>query len=98
VAQALTIRLMRAETEWDHPAFLDYVDRWMYEDDAEFAKTIKATTGVDATPEWARQGQAWDDFVNEMWAKYRTASPAPTDGWKKPHDESYYKRAIATMK
>lgn len=40
--------------------------------------------------------RCWENFVNEMWAKYR-AGPGmpPTDGWKQPHDDSYYRNAIA---
>ena len=72
VAQALALRLMHAEKAWNHDAFFDYVDRWMYEDDAAFVKTIKESTGRDHDKEWARQGQAWDAFVNEMWAKHRS--------------------------
>jgi len=95
VAQALALRLMHAEQMWGHDAFLDYVDRWMYEDDAAFVKIIKEATGRDHDKEWARQGQAWDAFVNEMWAKHRPTLQAPTDGWKKQHDDSRYRTAIA---
>jgi hypothetical protein len=95
VAQALALRLMHAERAWDHDAFFDYVDRWMYEDDAAFVKTIKEATGRDHDKEWARQGQAWDAFVNEMWTKHRPMLPAPTDGWKQKHDDAYYRTAIA---
>jgi len=94
VAQALTLRLMHAERAWGHDAFLDYVDRWMFENDAAFVKTIKEATGKDHDKEWARQGQAWDAFVNEMWAKHRATLPAPADGWKQKHDDSYYRAAI----
>jgi hypothetical protein len=94
VAQALTLRLMRAEKSWRHDAFFDYVDRWMYEDDSAFVKTIKEATGHDHDKEWARQGQAWDAFVNEMWAMHRPSLPAPTDGWKHPHDDQYYRTAV----
>jgi hypothetical protein len=94
VAQALALRLMRAEKAWAHDAFFDYVDRWMYEDDSAFVKTIKEATGNDHDKEWARQGQAWDAFVNEMWAKHRPALSAPIDGWKHPHDDSYYQGSI----
>ena len=66
----------------------------MYENDAEFVKTIKAATGRDHDTEWARQGQAWDAFVNEMWAKHRQTLAAPTDGWKQQHDDSYYRTAL----
>ena len=95
VAQALALRLMQAEQAWGHDPFFDYVDRWMYEDDAAFVKTIKETTSRDHDKDWARQGQAWDVFVNEMWAKHRPTLQAPTDGWKQKHDDSYYRTAIA---
>jgi hypothetical protein len=95
VAQALALRLMHAEKSWNHDAFFDYVDRWMYEDDAVFVRTIREATGKDHDKEWARQGQAWDAFVNEMWAKHRPMLQAPTDGWKKKHDDAYYRAAIA---
>jgi hypothetical protein len=94
VAQALVLRLMRAEQAWGHDAFFDYVDRWMHENDASFVKTIKEATGRDHDKEWARQGQAWDAFVNEMWVAHRPALPAPSDGWKQPHDDSYYRAAL----
>src|SRR5207302_3269945 len=94
IAQALALRLLGAERAWDHDAFFDYADRWMYEDDAGFVKTIKQATGRDHDHDWSRQGQAWDAFVNEMWAKHRPGLPAPTDGWKKKHDDSYYKDAL----
>ena len=94
VAQALALRLLRAEKAWNHDAFFDYVDRWMYENDATFVQTIKTATGRDHNADWARQGQAWDAFVNEMWARHRPTLPAPTDGWKQPHDDSAYRAAI----
>jgi len=95
VAQALALRLLGAEKAWGHDAFFDYVDRWMFEDDAAFVKTIKEATGRDHDKSWARQGQTWDAFVNEMWAKHRTALQAPADGWKQKHDDAYYRAAVA---
>jgi hypothetical protein len=95
VAQALALRLLHAEKAWHHDAFLDYVDRWMFEDDAQFVKTIKVATGRDFDHDWSRQGQAWDAFVNEMWARHRPRLAAPTDGWQQPHDDSYYRTALA---
>ncbi len=97
VAQALALRLLHAESAWDHDAFFDYADRWMYEDDAAFVKTIKEATGRDHDKDWARQGQAWDAFVNEMGAAHRPALPAPTNGWQQPHDDAYYRNAISRM-
>jgi hypothetical protein len=83
VGEALAARLLHAEALWNHDAFFDYVDRWMYEDDAEFVKVIQSATGRDYSADWARQGQAWDPFVNDMWARYRTApGMAPTQGWR----------------
>jgi len=98
VAQALALRLMHAERQWNHDAFFDYVDRWMFENDAGFVKTLKQATSKDYSAEWARQGQSWEPYVNEMWFKYRPALAAPIDGWKQPHDESYYQTAIEKMR
>ncbi len=94
VAQALALRLMGAEKNWHHDPFFDYVDRWMFEDDAQFIKTIQEATGRDHDKEWARQGQAWDRFVNEMWTMHRPQCAAPTNGWKQQHDDFYYRKAI----
>ncbi len=81
VAQALALRLMHAEQAWGHDAFFDYADRWMYEDDTVFVRTIREATGHDHDKEWARQGQAWDAFVNEVWAKTaRRFGRRPTGG------------------
>jgi hypothetical protein len=95
VAQALVVRLMRAERAWGHDPFFDYVDRWMHEPDAAFVQTIREATGRDHDKEWARQGQAWDAFVNEMWARHRPGLAAPSDGWKQRHDDAYYRGAVA---
>jgi hypothetical protein len=93
VAEALALRLMHAEKAWDHDAFFDYVDRWMYENDDEFVKILKKTIGSNFDRnrfgDFARQGFAWDAFAGEMWAKYRI------DGWREKHDDSYYRAAIA---
>ncbi len=97
VAQGLALRLMHAEKDWNHDAFFDYVDRWMYEDDVAFVKTIKEATGRDHDKEWARQGQAWDAFINEMWAKHRATLEAPIDGWEKKHDDAYYRNAVEKL-
>jgi len=102
VAQALTLRLLHAEKAWGHDAFFDYVDRWMYEDDTEFIKTIKEATGKDYDHEWSRHGWAWQEkeaFVKEMWGRHRAGSGMPpTDGWKRKHDDSYYRTAMEKSK
>jgi hypothetical protein len=68
VGEALAARLMGAVKAWGHDAFFDYCDRWMSEDDAEFAKRIGGNT--------IRQGKTFDPFVDAMWAAYRKAAPA----------------------
>ena len=80
VAQALALHLLHAETVWNHDAFFDYMDRWMYQ------------TTEDLSP----QRRCWDTFVTEMWNQYRTApGMPPTDGWRQQHDDGYYRNAIA---
>ncbi len=72
VGVALAGRLMSAESSWEHNAFFDYADRWMNEDDAEHVRTIENETGRDFSASWNRQGQAWDSFVEQMWAAHRS--------------------------
>ena len=72
VGESLVARLIDAIDEWDHNAFFDYADRWMTEPDADNRQTIYEATGHDVrNSEYAWQGQAWDSFVEEMWAEYR---------------------------
>jgi hypothetical protein len=94
IAQGLALRLMKAEKAWDHDAFFDYVDRWMGEvEKGTILDTLKKA-GLDE-PDWAQEGRCWDAFVNEMWDQHRAGpNMPPADGWKKPHDDSYYKNAI----
>ena len=75
VGQALAARILHAEEAWNHDAFFDYVDRWMEEDDTEAIRTIKTATGRDYSASFNRQRQAWDPFVNKMWAEYRHNLP-----------------------
>ncbi len=98
IAQALVLHLLKAEPPWAHDAFLDYCDRWMYEDETQALKTLKQDANM-AQPDWAQEGKAWEPFVNEMWARYRTApGMPPTDGWRKPHDDAYLRAAIEKAK
>jgi len=88
--QALVIRLLGAEEQWNHDAFFDYVDRWMYEDDSEFRRQIQARFPdypssrflLEEWDAWYHQGQAWEPFVTDLWFKYRPTLDAPIDGWK----------------
>ena len=92
VGTALAAHLMKAEKVWDHDAFFAYMDRWMYEDDAEYVKMIKTALGVDY------EGKAWclgmhafpgdEKFTDEMWAKYRqSAGMPPVAEFRKTIDE-----------
>jgi len=80
VGEALAIHLLQAENVWNYPAFFDYVDRWMTEDDTQAVAAIKAQTGFDYSANWERQGQTryWLQgefpqytFVDDMWTAYR---------------------------
>ena len=37
-----------------HPAFFDYADRWMTEDDTQAVAAIKAQSGFDYSQDWER--------------------------------------------
>lgn len=91
IGESLAARIMKAEKLWDHDAFFVYCDRWMHENDEAFLKTVRDSITCDDGKKWydhysngwARQGQTWDEFVNEMWARYRPAfQPPATETWK----------------
>jgi hypothetical protein len=80
VGEALAIRLLGGQNVWNYPAFFDYVDRWMTEDDTQAVAEIKAQTGFDYSANWERQGQTrfWLQgefpqytFIDDMWKAYR---------------------------
>lgn len=71
IGESLAARIMGVEKVWNHDAFFDYVDRWMTENDSGFIAIVKDKKGWDFSASWCRQGQCFDAFVNEMWAKYR---------------------------
>ncbi|HEX5222552.1 MAG TPA: hypothetical protein VFZ59_23560, partial [Verrucomicrobiae bacterium] len=75
VGQVVAARIMGITNVWNHPPLFAYVDRWMTEDDAEELAAIQQQTG--ATYPGLRQRDAWDPFVNNMWATYRTYVPRP---------------------
>jgi hypothetical protein len=80
VGEALAIMILGTTEEWGHPAFFDYVDRWMTEDDSEAIRIIKQVRGADYSAGWARQRQTWDPFVQDMWRTYRARVPARRTG------------------
>ncbi|MBN2494838.1 MAG: hypothetical protein JXR96_09635 [Deltaproteobacteria bacterium] len=72
VGQALAARLMDAQESWAHDAFFAYADRWMDPSgDEAYTQTIYEMSGLDFRANFQRQGQAWDDLVEAMWAAYR---------------------------
>ena len=80
VGEGLAARLFGAVATWNHPAFFDYVDRWMTEDDTQAVADIFAQSGFDYSANWERQGQTrfWlqgefpqPSFVDDMWQAYR---------------------------
>jgi hypothetical protein len=87
VGEALAMRLFDGGTQtWAHPAFFDYVDRWMNEPgtqtvpDSQCVADILADAGFDYTANWEAQGQTqyWlqgefpqNTFVDDMWNAYR---------------------------
>ena len=79
VGEALVIHLLRAESIWNHPAFFDYVSRWMTEDDSQAVAQIKSQSGFDYSVDWGRQRQTQiylrnivvdPTFIDDMWIKY----------------------------
>ncbi len=72
VGTALAARMIHAEDVWDHPAYFDYVDRWMTEDDSQQMADMKEA--LDYAPS-IRQGETWSEFVDEMWDTYRNNLP-----------------------
>ena len=80
IGEALAMHLLNAEGVWNHPAFFDYADRWMTEDDTQAIAAIKAQRGFDYSQDWERQGQTrfWLQgefpqypFIDDMWKAYR---------------------------
>src|SRR5258706_9728378 len=80
LGEALSMRLLKADTIWNYPAFFDYADRWMIEDDAQAVADIKTQSGYDYTASWMRQRQTkgyfqgdfpQSSFVDDMWKAYR---------------------------
>ena len=74
LGEALVIRMLHAEKEWNHNAFLDYVDRWMTENDDDAGREITKRwpeLALDEHDRWNHQGYSWEPFVKTMWQRYR---------------------------
>lgn len=81
VGQALALRLLKAEDAWAHPAFFDYVDRWMLEpNDRDHRQVImkhQPQMRLDDKARFTHQGQTWEPFVKAMWSRYRGLGAPP---------------------
>ncbi|HEV2393440.1 MAG TPA: hypothetical protein VG146_13900 [Verrucomicrobiae bacterium] len=74
IGEALVIRMLHAETNWNHDAFFDYMDRWMTEDDNEPGRIIMQSwpdMHLNDQDKWNREGYSWEPFVKTMWFLYR---------------------------
>jgi len=67
VGMALIAKLMNLELLWDHPAFFDYVDRWM--DAADFTSYEK-TIQLYYPAFRSQHGSAGSEFVQKTWERY----------------------------
>lgn len=66
--QTVAVRILGLRNYWNHDAYFDYVDRWMYEDDSVARETIQAAGWGDMTP----HGQsAYSAFAKDMYDTYR---------------------------
>jgi hypothetical protein len=81
VGEALAMRILKLEPEWNHDAFFDYVDRWMTEDDkpvrAEIYKKTHDKNMINDTKVWCHEGYTGDEWIKAVWEKYRTAPGMP---------------------
>jgi hypothetical protein len=80
IGEALAARLLKLDGMWNYPAFFDYADRWMTEDDTQAVADINTQSGFDYSASWERQKQTAVflqgrvpeyTFVDDMWAAYR---------------------------
>jgi hypothetical protein len=74
VGEALVMRMLHAEKDWNHDAFFDYVDRWMTEDDTQPGRIIMQSwpeIGLNDHDKWNREGYPGEPFVKTMWTQYR---------------------------
>ncbi|MBW8888895.1 MAG: hypothetical protein JF616_14160 [Fibrobacteres bacterium] len=69
VGQALAAHILRAEDDWDHPAFFDYVDRWVAE-------------GGDKGGDFV--GSMWDAYRNKLPAPGTCAASSVLRSGKMP--------------
>ncbi len=69
IGVALAARVLTLQSAWDHPAYFDYCDRWMTENDQAAYDAYVARYGTGGY--WPRQQSSGSNFVDQMWATYR---------------------------
>jgi len=63
---------MGAKTQWGHPPFLDYVDRWHNESGTIDQANVEAIqVYYPKANTWGGSGNAESAFSHDMWIKYR---------------------------
>ena len=86
VGQALVLRILKLEKQWNHDAFFDYVDRWMTEDDRQHRQEINKhfpdPNLVNETKVWCHQGYTGERWIKPLWLKIRPTLQPPPNGWK----------------
>ena len=76
VGIALSARLTNAMEAWNHPAFFDYVDRWMTEPDAA-NKTYLEQLWNNGYSIGSTGGGTSSTFITKMWDEYRGIEVPP---------------------
>jgi len=92
VGEALAARLIPGMmTNWNHPQFFAYVDRWMFSPDEPADLAAMAAVGMTVDTDF-QQGQVWRvlsgggyqpsyrTFIDEMWAAYRVMPQITSPG------------------
>ncbi len=68
--EAIAARILGLRVHWNHDAFFDYVDRWMYEDDTNNFATIQQYW--PSFVNWNPRGQTCtSQFAKDMYLTYR---------------------------
>jgi hypothetical protein len=75
VGEMLSALIMNAKTIWNHPAFFDYMDRWMNEDGNYVTSLVSAELDGQqyGNPDPALYQTGGSAFIDDMWAAYRSS-------------------------
>ncbi len=75
VGEMLSALIMGAKTTWNHPAFFDYMDRWMNEDGNYVTGLVSAVWDGQqyGNPDPDLYQTGGSAFIDEMWTTYRSS-------------------------